>query len=82
MVRRRYVVGRAPFEPTHSERGSRRARRLVAWWPRARPRLPGARTFMVALLSTGMFLINDSVKVAFGLPISATLDHVKKPATA
>lgn len=39
---------------------------------------PGARTFMVALLSTGMFLINDSVKVAFGLPISATLDHVKK----
>ena len=37
---------------------------------------------MVALLSTGMFLINDSVKVAFGLPISATLDHVKKPALA
>ena len=39
--------------------------------------MAGARTFMVALLSTGMFLINDSVKVAFGLPISATLDHVK-----
>jgi len=39
---------------------------------------PGARCFMVALLSTGMFVINDSVKVACGLPISTSLDNTKK----
>lgn len=38
----------------------------------------GARAFMVALLSTFMFLVNDSVKVAFGLPITSSLDKEKK----
>lgn len=38
----------------------------------------GARSFMVGLLSVVMFLINDSVKVACGLPISNSLDKKKE----
>eukprot|EP00160_Parvularia_atlantis_P019277 Unigene7489_Nuclearia_a/m.23023 Unigene7489_Nuclearia_a/g.23023 ORF Unigene7489_Nuclearia_a/g.23023 Unigene7489_Nuclearia_a/m.23023 type:complete len:207 (+) Unigene7489_Nuclearia_a:454-1074(+) len=43
----------------------------------------GARAFMVGLLSVVMFLINDSVKVAAGLPISNSLDKkIVPPAIA